>query len=576
MTQKHPRINYQVAMSDPTSHLFEITLEISSWQSQLLNLKFPIWTPGSYLIREYSKNLQNFQAKTTKNKDLSVSQIAKNYWQVQTNGLSTILISYKIYANELSVRTNHLDSTHGYFNGAALFFWIPGLEKEPIELKIIPPYRDWLVSTTLPEIKNKSNTFLAEDFDTLVDSPFEIGKHTLYNFHVLNKPHQLAIWGKGNFKPEKLLEDISKIVETEAKMFGGLPYEKYIFLLHLSSNGYGGLEHKNSCSLLYNRFSFGTVEKYQNFMQLVAHEFFHLWNVKRIRPIGLETFDYDAENYTDLLWFSEGATSYYDVLIPQRAGIYSSQVLLEKLSKDITRYLNTNGRKVQSASQSSFDAWIKLYRRDANSDNSQISYYLKGEMLCLVLDLIIRRKHQNQKSFDNVLVELWEKFGQDEIGFNQKQLREIVESYAEQDLGQFFQDYVEGVEEIPFNDYLEPFGIILKPEINSIPYLGVKAQKEAYREIIKFVEMGSPAQIAGLAPEDELLAIDDFKVSAEQLTERLKDYQANDIIKITVFHQDELKNLDVQLGQPRASRYELVKIQTTTEYQKTNLQGWLE
>ncbi len=576
MTQTQPVIDYQVAMSAPTSHLFEVTLSIKNWQKTTLDLKFPVWTPGSYLVREYSKHLQNFQANTEAKESLPHTRISKNHWQVQTKEQSRIIISYKIYANELSVRTNHLDATHGYFNGAALFFFIPSLEKESISLEIIPPCSDWKVSTTLDKIAGKENTFIAKDFDNLVDSPVEIGTQSIDNFTVLELPHQLVVWGKGNLEPKKVIEDITKIVKTEAKIFGGLPYKQYLFLLHLSSNSYGGLEHKEGCSLLYARFGFGNRERYHNFIQLVAHEFFHLWNVKRIRPKELEDFDYEKENYTNSLWFSEGATSYYDILIPHWAGLYSPKVVLEKLSKDVTRFLNTPGRKVQSVAESSFDAWIKLYRRDSNSDNSQISYYLKGEIVSWCLDLLIRNHHQNRKSLNDVMRQLWQKFGQAEIGFTEKDLQASIEAVAEKDLSDFFTRYIYGVEEIPLNEYLEPFGLLVKPTSpEALPYLGLRVQSEGGKEIIKYVEIGSPAQLAGIDPEDELLAINRLRVTAEQLTERIKDYQVNDIIEISVFHQDELRNLHIQLGQPQANRYEVVQIQSPSDHQKQNFLGWI-
>ncbi len=567
-------IVYQVKISDPSSHLFEVTLELENWQKDTLDLKFPVWTPGSYLVREYSKHLQNFQAHTNKGEKLPFVKITKNHWQIQTLKQPKIIISYQIYANELSVRTNHLDDSHGYFNGAALFFLIVGLESEPITLKIILPQDNWHVSTTLAPLAGHKNIFIARDFDTLVDSPVEIGTQKVYDFQVLDKPHQLVIWGKGNLKIEQFLLDISKIIETQAQLFDGLPYQQYMFLLHLCANGYGGLEHRDCCSLLYSRNNLSNPEKYENLIQLVAHEFFHLWNVKRIRPKALEKFNYESENYTTSLWFSEGATSYYDILIPCWSKIYSSEICLQKLAKDINRYLNTPGRMVQSVRESSFDAWIKLYRRDANSDNSQISYYLKGEMICLVLDLLIRNRHQNKKSLNDVLKRLWREFGQTEVGFSEDQLQQIIEQVSGQDLSKFFELYLDGITEIPFNEYLEPFGLLLKPQ-KMENYLGIKLENQLGRSVVKFVEIGSPAQLSGINPEDELLAIDGIKVTAEQLSERLKEYQGDDMIEITLFHQDELRTLGVQLGQPRPSGYELVEIQSPSQGQKQNLQGWI-
>jgi predicted metalloprotease with PDZ domain len=570
-----PTIHYQVAMPQPQSHLFEVTLLVENWQEPVLNLKMPVWTPGSYLVREYAKNLQDFAAEMTdKQQSLPVSKVTKNHWQIDTANASKITIRYRVFANELSVRTNHLNASHGYFNGAALFLFIPGLEQQPIQIEIITK-PEWQVTTTLPLVAGKSNTFEAKDFDTLVDSPFEIGSHQIYNFEVLGKPHQLAVWGQGNLNHEQLIEDTQKIIEVEAKIFGGLPYQRYLFLLHLTSSSFGGLEHKDSCSLIYSRFGFQAKEKYQRFMQLVAHEFFHLWNVKRIRPKALEKFDYEQENYTTSLWFSEGTTSYYDLQIPLRAGIYDNKTFLENLSKEITQLQLTPGRKVQPLGESSFDAWIKLYRRDANSNNSQISYYLKGEMVSFLLDLLIRSRHRNQRSFDDVMAMMWQSFGKEEIGFTPQQLQAVIESVAETDLSDFFKRFVDGTDELPFDEYLEPFGLCLNTVEEAVPYLGLIVKSENNQEMIKFVDATSPAALAGVDAADELLAIDGLRVTADQLSNRLKDYQVGDTIKLSIFHQDELQTVSVTLAAPQVTRYQIVLVEQPTPVQQDNLTGWL-
>ncbi|BAY07594.1 M61 family metallopeptidase [Calothrix sp. NIES-2098] len=572
--ERLPTLHYQVAMPQPETHLFEVTLQLVGYPSPILDLKLPVWTPGSYLVREYAKNLQDFAA-FADNQPLRWWKKSKNHWQVDKTNVSELTIRYRVFANELSVRTNHLDITHGYFNGAALFFRLPGWEKQPIRVTIVPPYPEWQVTTSLPVDAEVSNTFYAADFDTLVDSPFEIGSHQLYQFEALGKPHELAIWGQGNIQPQKVISDIKKVIEVEAQMFGGLPYEKYVFLLHLFHQAYGGLEHKNSCSLIYQRFGFRTQDKYERFMQLVAHEFFHLWNVKRIRPKALEVFDYDQENYTPSLWFSEGTTSYYDLLIPLRAGIYDAKAYLNHLSKEITRFLSTPGRKIQPLSESSFDAWIKLYRPDANSGNSQISYYLKGAMVSLLLDLLIRAKHGNKYSLDDVMRQMWQQFGKAEIGFTPEELQAVIESVAGIDLGDFFKRYLHGTEELPFNEYLAPFGLQLAAESEEEPYLGVKVNTENGREIIKFVEAGSPAQQAGIDPGDELLAINGIKVAANNLSDRLKDFQPKDTIQVIVFHQDLLRSVSVTLASPRAVKYQVISLHNSDSVQQENLAGWL-
>ncbi len=569
-----PQLAYKIAMPQPQTHLFEIELTVHNWDGDFLDLKMPVWTPGSYLVREYAKQLQDFGVVTDKGDRLITTKIAKNHWQIQTNDRQEITISYRMFANELTVRTNHLDATHGYFNPAALCFYVPGFEQCPIEITIVPPDPSWKVTTSLPQISPQ--TFLAADFDTLVDSPFEVGCQQIYDFTVLDKPHQLVVWGEGNLNPQVAIDDIKKIVEVEAKIFGGLPYDRYIFLLHLSPSGGGGLEHKDCCSLLYPRFSFQAGEKHNRFMQLVAHEFFHLWNVKRIRPAALEKFDYERENYTPSLWFSEGTTSYYDLLIPRWAGIYDEQEFLAELSKEITRFMTTPGRLVQPLSESSFDAWIKLYRPDSNSSNSQMSYYLKGEMVTLLLDLLIRDRTQGARSFDDVLVTMWEQFGKSEIGFTETQLQQIIESFANEDLTEFYDRYIHGVEELPFNDYLAAVGVELKPiNTNNIPNLGIIVKSEHGKEMIKSVASNSPAQLAGVDPGDELLAIDGFKVSAEKLTDRLKSYQVGQQIELTIFHADRLITVPVILAVSQPDRYQLDRIEHPTDLQNQLFKAWM-
>ncbi|MEM8721248.1 MAG: M61 family metallopeptidase [Cyanobacteria bacterium P01_G01_bin.39] len=575
-TPKTGSLSYQVSMSQPASHLFEVTLQVSNWQSPTLDLKMPVWTPGSYLVREYARHLQDFSASDGNGQELSHRKLGKNYWQVATADVSEIKVNYRIYANELTVRTNHLDASHGYFNGAAMFFFVPGWSDQPLTVKIIPPYSHWHVSTTLPPIAGQINTFIAQDFDTLVDTPVEIGTQQVYDFAVLDKPHSLAIWSQGNANPEQIIADTTKVIEAEAAMFGGLPYKQYLFLLHLSGSGYGGLEHKDCCTLNYPRFSFRDRDKYERFIQLVAHEFFHLWNVKRIRPKALETFNYEEENYTTSLWFCEGTTSYYDILIPLRAGIYPRSTCLKNLSKDINKYLNTIGRKVQPLAESSYDAWIKLYRRNAYSDNNQISYYLKGQQVSLLLDLIIRAKHHNKRSLDDVMQLMWQRFGQEEIGFTEAQLRATITEVAEVDLDEFFTNYIETTAELPFDRYLEPFGLYLKTATESdVPYLGIKVESENNREVVKFVAAQSPAAVGGIDAGDQLLAIDGIKVSAKSLNERLKDYQAGDTIQVTLFHQDELKTVPVILTEAQSQSYELTIKDDLSDQQQDNLVGWL-
>jgi predicted metalloprotease with PDZ domain len=328
--------------------------------------------------------------------------------------------------------------------------------------------------------------------------------------------------------------------------------------------------------LIYSRLGLCSEDTYQKYMSLVAHEFFHLWNVKRIRPKGLEVFDYDQENYTDSLWFCEGTTSFYDLVIPLRAGIYDAKCYLNKVSEAITQLQTIPGRKVQPVSESSFDAWIKLYRPDANSRNAQVSYYLKGELVSFLLDLIIRAQHQNGRSLDDVMRQLWQQFGQPEVGFTREQLKAIFESVAEVDLTRFWASYIDGTTELPFDEILAPFGLMLNSEItNPAPYLGLIAKTEHGATIVKFVEADSPAERAGIEPGDELVALANFRITAEQLGDRLQYYQPRENLSITVFHQDVLRECVVTLGEPIPSRWTLKPVAQPTVAQQKLFQGWL-
>ncbi|WP_338431396.1 M61 family metallopeptidase [Synechococcus elongatus] len=564
-------LTYRVAMPNPCNHLFEVTLQISDWQADRVTVQLPAWTPGSYLLREYVRHLQGFQAQTTTGQPLPWRKLRKNAWQIETQGHRDLQVSYQVLATELTVRTNHLDRSHGFFTPAALCLYIEDWRDRPCQVEIIAP-EDWTIATALPAIA--SNRFQAADYDTLVDSPFELGPEQTQAFTVLGKKHYWRIWG-GSLNSDRLVADTTRLIETEAQIFGGLPYDHYWFILHLSSGGYGGLEHRDSTVLAFDRHTITEPEGYRRFLQLVAHEFFHLWNVKRIRPKALEQFDYEAENYTPSLWFSEGATSYYDLLLPLRAGLYGVNTFLEALSKDLSRYLTTPGRTVQPLSESSFDAWVKLYRRDAYSDNQQMSYYLKGQLVCWLLDLEIRH-HQPDRSFDDVLRLLWQRYGQpQEVGFEEAELRQIFSEVAGVDLTNFFDRYVDGLEELPIAEAIESVGLKLQPQGSDHPSHGLRLADEQGRCQVKFVASNSPGEQAGLMIGDELVALNGLRVTAESFTRRLGSCQAGQTLELTIFHDDQLQSRWLTLAEPQPQSYTLRLSSEATPEQRDRFQRWL-
>ena len=577
------RQRYLVRMPEPANHLFEIELELTEVDlGQPLQLKFPVWTPGSYLVREYARHVQDLRIIDDQGQLLGWRKLNKSTWQIQPNPdqiqATRIYVQYHLYAYELTVRTNHLDLTHGYLNGAASFFYVPGRVSEPWIVTLQLPEPHWQIATSLDRIvgspTDREQTFLANSFDELVDSPIEAGIHQRGEFQVLDKPHTFVVWGQGNLDLEQTIADTQKIVATTAQLFGDLPYGDYLFLLHLSAGGFGGLEHKNSTSLNFSRFEFHQPERYQRFLSLVAHEFFHTWNVKRLRPKALESFNYDQETYLSCLWFCEGATSYYELLILLRSGLITPHRCLTILSERITRLQKIPGRHVQSLAESSFDTWIKLYRPHENTSNSQISYYLKGALVCWLLDLQIRICTEGSRSMDVVMQDLWQQFGRWERGYTDQELQQTFEQAAGQPLGDWFDRYIYSTEELDYNKLLYPFGLqlqIISP-VQPVPHLGICF---GGNNRITTVEIDSPAQRAGIWAGDELLALDGFKVDPQSLTERLKAYAPGQVVEITVFHAEELQTVRVILAPPLPEAYQIGALPEISDDQRALCQGWL-
>src|SRR6266851_3803260 len=400
-TQQIPvNIAYIVSMPKPHTHLLEVDVEVKRPadakppMEELLVM--PVWTPGSYLVREYARHVQDFSARDNGGHSLKWEKINKDTWRVITNGAHDWHASYRVYANELTVRTNELNSGHAFWNNAALLMYLDGFLKSPSTMQVLAP-DIWKVATGLPILPGKKNTFRAENFDVLYDSPFEVSAFKTLSFTVQGVPHRIVIDGEGNYDAERIRHDVQKIVEAEITLMGGeIPYHDYTFILHLRSTGGGGLEHLNSTALGFPRFNFRSersrgsnsaapgaqsVPTYRGFLGLVAHEFFHLWNVKRIRPDALGPFDYTKENYTKLLWVAEGITDYYATLVLRRAGLIPDKEFLDAEARAIQILQNTPGRLVMTAEEASFEAWIKYYRQDENSVNSQVDYYNKGSIL---------------------------------------------------------------------------------------------------------------------------------------------------------------------------------------------------
>src|SRR5215216_1941401 len=473
-------ISFTVAMPRPHTHLLEVDVAIKRTANDSLEerLVMPVWTPGSYMVREFARHVQDFAATDAAGQPLKWEKTNKNTWRIVTNGAGEWHARYRVYANELSVRTSELNSSHAFWNNANILLYLEGFLKSPSTVRVVAP-DVWKVATGLPAVLGQKNTFRAENFDVLYDSPFEASNFKTLVFNVKNVPHRIVIDGEGNYDPERMRRDVQKIVETQVELMGGeVPYHDYTFILHLRANAGGGLEHLNSAALGYPRFGFrirsgdratsaapNTTETperdYRGFLALVSHEFFHLWNVKRIRPDVLGPFDYTQENYTKVLWVAEGITDYYADLVLRRAGLISETDFLNATARAIQNLQSTPGRLVQSVEESSFDAWIKYYRQDENSVNSQISYYDKGGLLGLLLDLEIRKRSGGAKSLDDVMRYLYAEFFKKNRNYGPMDFQKACELMAGSTLEDFFHRFVRGTEELNYNAALEAAGLRL-------------------------------------------------------------------------------------------------------------------
>lgn len=586
-------ISFTVAMPRPYTHLFEIEMRMKIPANlQVTNesdLVMPVWTPGSYLIREFERDVQDFAADVDGHA-LEWTKTDKNTWRVKTNGTRQWRVTYRVYANELTVRTSELNSDHAFWNNATLLMYPVGYLNAPSTLRIVSP-SGWKIATGLPPVAGQPNTFRAENFDVLYDSPVEASNFKELDFQVRGVAHRIIIDGEGNYDPERLRAEVQKIVEAETTMFGGIPYHDYTFILHLRSNTGGGLEHLNSTALGFKRFGFATNDGYRKFHALVAHEFFHLWNVKRIRPDALGPFDYTKENYTRLLWVAEGITEYYGQLMVRRAGLISDQAYLNHLAQQIQDFQETPGRQVMSAEEASFDAWIKLYRPDENSVNSQISYYDKGELLGLLLDLIIRERTNNAKSLDDVMRYLFTEFFQKGRNYTPADFQKACELMAGASLEDFFARYVRGHEDLApvYNRMLNGAGLQLEQAgvgigshddrpVRRKGFLGAELEDKPEGDfiVIKNVRAGSPAYEQGLNAKDKIVALDGARVDKDTFEALIAAKRPGDTVRITVFRFDDLRTFDIKLTGIVDAPYQIVPLPNASDQQKRIYEAWLE
>ncbi|PKK38301.1 hypothetical protein BWI96_00460 [Siphonobacter sp. SORGH_AS_0500] len=579
MSQTH--IQYTISMPEPATHCVEVEMQISDvnqpdLQHQgYIDLKMPVWTPGSYLIREYSKNVDRLEA-WTDHQPTVARKIRKNVWRIPLSSCTKHLkVHYQLYANELTVRTNFLDDQQAYLTGAATFLYAEPFVHLP-HYVTIKPFSDWKsVSTALPAVEWDPHTYRADHFDLLVDSPFQIGTHRTLHFEACGIPHQIAMVGShAPVDEEQLLSDYKRICEAALTVVGQHPCSHYLFIVQHTNGGLGGLEHLHCTTLQANRNTYSQDVSYANFLGLVAHEYFHLWNVKRIRPIELGPFDYENENYTHLLWVAEGFTSMYDNHILRRAKLSSVEKYLADVASDFSYVANTPGTQIQSLTDASWDAWIKYYRPNENAINSQSSYYVKGAAVATLLNLEIIHATQGSRSLDDVMRYLYTTYYLEQNrGFSEEEIQSAIEHIAGVSFDSFFSDYIWGTKALNFNKYLAYVGCSLANEIQPFTTAFLGANVAPGKNVVSSIIKDSPAYRAGLNAGDELVSVNGQPLT--DLNRFILTQKPNDELLFEVRRSGLIRTFDVKLSTSPLKKYVIVRDANPSKEQQNLFETWV-
>lgn len=594
-------IRYAIVPKSPAAHVFEVTVTVSNPAPEGQRFTLPAWIPGSYMVREFSRNIVTIGA-TCRGRKIALDKLDKHTWQAAPCK-GTLIVTYEVYAWDLSVRAAHLDDTHGFFNGTSVFLRVEGQEGAPCEVDILRPrgaaYKAWRVATALKPADGTAaldfGRYVAVDYDELIDSPVELGTFTHGTFKACGVTHEVAITGPvPNLDLDRLLRDMKKICEAQIRLFepgassrSRVPMDRYVFLVMTVGDGYGGLEHRASTALLADRGDMPAVgqskmsDGYRQFLGLVSHEYFHTWNVKRIKPAVFAPYELAHENYTRLLWLFEGFTSYYDDLMLVRSGVIEQDAYYTLVAKTVASVLRGSGRLKQSVAESSFDAWTKYYRQDENAPNAIVSYYTKGSLVALSLDLLIRSETRGQKSLDDVMRALWQRYGRDfyrgkPVGIAEDDVQALFEEVSGLDLAEFFATAVNGTRDLPLAQSLSRVGLELAPvpSKDGRPSLGAKTGKRGDDVTLAQVLDGGAAQAAGLSAGDALVALDGLRVTSGSLDKLLERYRPGDKVTLHAFRRDELRTVELTLDAPEVSQYKITPTRDRAASQRR--ERWLK
>jgi predicted metalloprotease with PDZ domain len=513
-------------------------------------------------------------ASTTSGRQLAIHKTDKTTWKIATEGVPEILIRYIVYANSLNDRTRHVDDTHAFLSGATVFMYVPDRRSDPVLVRLEAP-ANWEIACGLDAAPGEPRTLLAPDYDVLIDSPIEIGIHERVTFNVDGKRHDIVVWGEVPFDSDRLERDFSKIIRAEAAIFGALPYDRYVFLVHLAPGLSGGTEHLNSTIIQMPPQALEN--QYKVVLSLAAHEMFHTWNVKRLRPAALRNIDLARENYTDLLWLCEGTTSYYDELILVRTGLESPDAYLKTIAEAIYQRRARPGALVQSLSESSFDAWIKFNNPNPDDANATVSYYEGGALASLLLDLEMRRRTRNRTSLDTLMGTMYRAFPASGPGFTTEDLLQTLHRITGSPFEEFFHQYISGAADYPFEDLFPVAGLQMIPTYTGArAYAGLVLHEVNGACVVKSVLSDGPAYAAGVNCGDEIVTLNGRKFKATEINPHLEQtMEPGDTVWLQAMRRNRLRRIDFKLGTKPNPRWEFRKVSSPTEEQRAVYTSWM-
>ncbi len=554
-------IKYNLKMPKPQNHYYHVEMELDGFKGKELDVKMPIWAPGSYLAREFAKNVNLVKAFDANGKEIPVKKVNKNTWRITKGKSQKVTVKYEVYAFELSVRTSFLDLTHGFVSGSGVFMYVDGYKDESGKVEVFP-YKDFSVITTaLKEaadgvMKDGSKTFVFNNYDQLVDCPIEVGNQDVFSFEAAGVKHNVAMYSFGNYDVAALKRDMAKVVESATNIFGQNPNKEYTFIIHNVVDAQGGLEHVNSTVLSVNRWTYDGSD-YLDFLKLVAHEYFHLWNVKRIRPVELGPFNYDAENYTSLLWVMEGFTSYYEKMILLRAGFYNQEMFIKKMFSSLNYVEGSVGSRVQPVAHASFDAWIKAYRPNENSSNTTMSYYSRGSVIAMMLDAKIIKKYDGKKCLDDFMQMIYAKYYEGKNrGFSESEFKQELANFLGESMDDFYAKYIDGTEIPDYNSIFAPIGLQIEYVGRPKPNVGLSVSNAGGKTIIRGIRSGSAGEEAGLSVNDEIIGVNGIRVDKSSLDAYFKSVEEGEIIDVLFARDDQLFSTEIKVTTYERPRFQ--------------------